>query len=508
MALIVAIWSGKLYEGMLGNGDVKQSSDESRIASRSAGISSHLHHDHGIGAARLDKELDYTEIGLESGRFCAGCDLLCGRCGVDVCCRNNGVRSDRKTERGRLDCWCTENTLDELSEDDRQKHHGGWTGCGVGGSFGVCGIEGVSGRECKTCDRAQNSSSQQMPWKMENCVDFPMAPQIVAVEHCKDYDVAGFPLELECLDDGQGTERQNCELERENGGECCWSEKAARNGAGSMVETLAQDWSSMDRERQYECAGGHQRMYAQLGRPCGQDGLQRNLCEGIEMPRPSMVEMETAPLERSGDRQVVWPTSTAVQNLQVGGHGCWGGVQIHWRCIRFVGICPRKHGLVAFCSKPWKLETVLEMWKDWDECSGCLADREKNREGEIWRALGTPLSGSSQVGLCSDVITVQCWSWLAGFVWQRVWTSTWLLEWKCRGRLVLRDVQNGPSELWHESVELECTIGQKLWMSEQMDCGRVGLVQVDTWARTKVVASLVALMASMVASMEWLKLRT
>ena len=35
---------------------------------------------------------------------------------------------------------------------------------------------------------------------METCVEFPMAPQIVAVEHRKDYDVAGFPLELDCLD--------------------------------------------------------------------------------------------------------------------------------------------------------------------------------------------------------------------------------------------------------------------------------------------------------------------
>ena len=76
---------------MLGNGDVKQSSDESRIASRDAGISSHLHDDHGIVAARFDKELDFTETGLETGRLHAGCDLLCGRCGVDcclgVCCR-------------------------------------------------------------------------------------------------------------------------------------------------------------------------------------------------------------------------------------------------------------------------------------------------------------------------------------------------------------------------------------------------------------------------------------
>ena len=45
-----------------------------------------------------------------------------------------------------------------------------------------------------------------------------LCPKIDAVEHRKDYDVAGFPLELECLDDGQGTERRKCELERENGG--------------------------------------------------------------------------------------------------------------------------------------------------------------------------------------------------------------------------------------------------------------------------------------------------
>ena len=85
--------------------------------------------------------------------------------------------------------------------------------------------EVLFGRECKTCDRTQNSSSQQMSSKMETCVEFSMAPQIVAVEHHKDYDVAGLPLELECLDDGQGTDRQNCEVERENGGECCWSER-------------------------------------------------------------------------------------------------------------------------------------------------------------------------------------------------------------------------------------------------------------------------------------------
>ena len=169
-------------------------------------------------------------------------------------------------------------------------------------------------------------------------------------------------------------------------------------------ETLAQNWPSMDRKGQYEIVDCHQRTYAQLGWSCCQDGPQRNLCEGLEMPRSSMVEMETAPLERCGERQMVWPTPTKVQNLQVGGQGCWGSFQIH--CV---GICPGQHGLVASCSKSWKLETVFQMWKepcidgpgclggpmcvrhDWDGCRCYLVDREKKRERKVWRALGTPL---------------------------------------------------------------------------------------------------------------------
>ena len=75
----------KLHEDMLGNGDVEQSSNESRFASRGAGISCHLHDDHGLGAERFDQELEFTETGLETGRLHAGCDLLCERCGVDCC---------------------------------------------------------------------------------------------------------------------------------------------------------------------------------------------------------------------------------------------------------------------------------------------------------------------------------------------------------------------------------------------------------------------------------------
>ena len=63
---------------------------------------------------------------MEPRRLCAGCDLLCGRCGafcgVDCCCGSDGGRGNCNTERGRSVSWCTDNTVDESPEDDRQKH--------------------------------------------------------------------------------------------------------------------------------------------------------------------------------------------------------------------------------------------------------------------------------------------------------------------------------------------------------------------------------------------------
>ena len=69
-------------------------------------------------------------------------------------------------------------------------------------------------------------------WRSGDSPEFFMAPKEVAPEHCKNRNVAGFSLELERVDDGKATKTQNCELERENGGECCWSEEAARDGTG------------------------------------------------------------------------------------------------------------------------------------------------------------------------------------------------------------------------------------------------------------------------------------
>ena len=134
------------------------------------------------------------------------------------------------------------------------------------------------------------TSSQPMSGEMETCSEFFMASKIAALEHCKNNNLAGFSLEFECLNDDQGTKGQHCEL-----GSCC------------------------------------------------QNGLQRYLCEGLEMSGTSMEEMATVPLERNGEGQMVWPAPTTFQNLQVGGHGGGRGFQVHWKCRRFCGISPQQH---------------------------------------------------------------------------------------------------------------------------------------------------------------------
>ena len=98
---------------------------------------------------------------------------------------NNGDRGDCKIENGRSVGWCTENTLDEFSEDDGQKHHGGWTGCVMGRSTSVCGFKGVLGRERKTRDRTQICSSQRMYGEVETSSEFLMASQVVEMNIVK-----------------------------------------------------------------------------------------------------------------------------------------------------------------------------------------------------------------------------------------------------------------------------------------------------------------------------------
>ena len=114
-------------------------------------------------------------------------------------------------------------------------------------------------------------------------------------------------------------QRDNSQLEREHAVERDRSEEAVVDGNGSVVETLAQDWSPLDREMQHECADSHQGTSALLGWSRGQNGPLEDLREGFEMSGTSVVEMETAPLERSGARQRRRTAPKAVQNLQMGG---------------------------------------------------------------------------------------------------------------------------------------------------------------------------------------------
>ena len=98
------------------------------------------------------------------------------------------------------------------------------------------------------------------------------------------------------------------------------------------------------------------------------------------MSGASMVEMATVPLERSGERQMVWPAPTMFQNLQVGGHG---------------------GGMAASCSRPCELETICEIWEE--PCWGvarCFGDPSASgmvwngAAGSLWRRM-VPFGGES-----------------------------------------------------------------------------------------------------------------
>ena len=186
--------------------------------------------------------------------------------------------------------------------------------------------------ECKTCDRTQNSSSQQMSSKVETCVEFSMAPQIVAVEHHKEFDVAGPSSGARV----SGRRSRHRETKLRVGAREWWRMLLdVKKPPGMELGQWWRLWHRTGHRWIEKCnmnvvVAIRDRMLSWAGHEARLD-LQRNLGEGSEMSRPSMVEMETTPLERNGERQMVWPTPTAFQNLQVGGHGCWGGLQVCWK---------------------------------------------------------------------------------------------------------------------------------------------------------------------------------
>ena len=103
-------------------------------------------------------------------------------------------------------------------------------------------------------------------------------------------------------------------------------------GTGSVVETVAQNWTPLVREVQHECADSHQGTSTLLGRTCGQNPLLGGLRERLEMSGTSVVEMTTALLERSRERQVGRTTSKTIQNLQMGRYSVDRGIQSLWEC--------------------------------------------------------------------------------------------------------------------------------------------------------------------------------
>ena len=170
----------------------------------------------------------------------------------------------------------------------------------------------------------------------------------------------------------QGTKRQNCGLECKNGGERDWSEETTLDGNGPVAETgPVTDGSrkcnmnvvSAIKERAHSWAGhvarmDHKDICAKAFR-----------CRGLQWWRWTQLHWKELEKDKwSGPH----PQRFKIYRWEIMADG---GVQIHCKCRRFVGNCPGQHGLVASCSKPWKLKTVFEIWRE--PCvdgPGCLGD--------------------------------------------------------------------------------------------------------------------------------------
>ena len=134
---------------------------------------------------------------------------------------------------------------DEFSEDDVQKHHGGRTGCVVGGGPGICGSKVCLGGNARCAIPHRTAQANKCLAKWRTVLRSSWLPRVLRLDIVKTTVWQAFHW--------SASGRQNCELECENGGKRDWCEEAA---AG--MDRRWRLWYStgpLDRKVQRECSG-------------------------------------------------------------------------------------------------------------------------------------------------------------------------------------------------------------------------------------------------------------
>ena len=162
-----------------------------------------------------------------------------------------GGRGYCKIDRGRSDCWCTENTLNEPPEAGGQKH------CGRRAVLWKEVLEFVRSKVCLDGNARYAIAHRSAPadkclakWRL--VLSSSWLPRMLRLNTVKNYNVAGFSLEFERLDDKSKLKEPKI---------ASWSARMVANVIGVKKPPwmemeqwwrLAQDGSPMDREMQHE----------------------------------------------------------------------------------------------------------------------------------------------------------------------------------------------------------------------------------------------------------------
>ena len=111
------------------------------------------------------------------------------------------------------------------------------------------GIKCVLGRECKTSDRTQICSGQQMSGEVRPVLKSSWLPRMLRLNIVKATMWQAFLRSSSVWTTVKAQRDKICKLECEDGGERHRREEAAVDGIGPVVETLAQNWSSVGTSR-------------------------------------------------------------------------------------------------------------------------------------------------------------------------------------------------------------------------------------------------------------------